>query len=797
MPRIEFDFTNGDLNLQLLLPMTMTVGCTGSSTCAKPVPAPTPPPPTPPPTMPRVAPVVYHMTSPTLANETLVVAGAGLDTVTAKLCKDAACTDVLSVAAPDAMWQKSVKMVLPEILAPPCFLSLTSPEHGTQTHVVNRPDIWWPTTGSPGVHTHSRAPPKATWAEQLTATVPRGHPLRVFGRSLAWSADNTACLSGALPPQPAAGTMLRLQNSAAAADGTVPIIAPMTATSASCYEATFDTTTLPPGAYAATIVTSWGASAPFGLVVELPDNTSGPTRIDVLKDCGGSLVTALQKAADVAAAGGTSELALGEHSYSVASTLKLPAGTTLRGAGASSTQLSFTLAREAVAIAMAANTSLMNFSIVVEANSTAANAVVVQMGSHGMRVVGLDITMLQNNVGSAFQVHGGRGFEIVENVLRQVGNCSSQEERVIQLDEATHGRIAGNNVQWRCAAFASDVSDEVVLEDNVFNCTESGAVHSGTYIATYSLYSHASSRQWSIARNAFYRPVMPPAEEDKDNANWQFCETLTTDSPHSYNMGYVTALSTNVTTGVSSVKLNSRMFPPAGATLVILEGPGTGQTRLVTGKIGAYEYSIDSAFDDWLVPNVSWVAALPTAGHKLVVGNNFTGTSVVQWFSNTLHGVHADNHFTDVNARSGIGGLEVGGALQAAGLCYKGAPGQVFFTEYLGNTMLRSDGITLVDDYKNTNMNDCASHGWFHGPWIQWATVRRNTISGVSELAKFDARQANAKAPRCGALTLRAGTGKAGKNTTDLVAEHQTYNCPPGMLPGGVDVVGCDHCGLR
>ena len=58
----------------------------------------------------------------------------------------------------------------------------------------------------------------------------------------------------------------------------------------------------------------------------------------------------------------------------------------------------------------------------------------------------------------------------------------------------------------------------------------------GTYIATYSLYNHASSRQWSIARNAFYRPVMPPSAEDKDNGNWQFCETITTDSPHSYNM---------------------------------------------------------------------------------------------------------------------------------------------------------------------------------------------------------------------------------------------------------------------
>jgi hypothetical protein len=96
-------------------------------------------------------------------------------------------------------------------------------------------------------------------------------------------------------------------------------------------------------------------------------------------------------------------------------------------------------------------------------------------------------------------------------------------------------------------------------------------------------------------------------------------------------------------------------------------------------------FTIDRPFDGWLVPNASMVAALPTVGRKLIVGNTFIGTSVVQWFGDTTHGVHADNSFVSCNARSGIGGVELGGALQAAGLCYKGAPGQVFFTEYVGN----------------------------------------------------------------------------------------------------------------
>jgi hypothetical protein len=109
-------------------------------------------------------------------------------------------------------------------------------------------------------------------------------------------------------------------------------------------------------------------------------------------------------------------------------------------------------------------------------------------------------------------------------------------------------------------------------------------------------------------------------------------------------------------------------------------------------------YTLSAPFDGWLRPNETKVAALPTAAKKLIVGNTFVGTSVVQWFGDTLYGVHADNTFRSCNARTGIGGLMIGGALQAGALCYKGAPGQIFFTEYLGNTLIDSDGIVLVSD---------------------------------------------------------------------------------------------------
>ena len=79
--------------------------------------------------------------------------------------------------------------------------------------------------------------------------------------------------------------------------------------------------------------------------------------------------------------------------------------------------------------------------------------------------------------------------------------------------------------------------------------------------------------------------------------------------------------------------------------------------------------------------------------------------------------------------------------------------------------------MALVDNYDNTQMNDCAGRGWFPGPWIQWATSRRNRFSGLSKLAEYDA---NGTAPRCGAFVQRA---MKGYNSTDVVAESTTFDC--------------------
>ena len=67
---------------------------------------------------------------------------------------------------------------------------------------------------------------------------------------------------------------------------------------------------------------------------------------------------------------------------------------------------------------------------------------------------------------------------------------------------------------------------------------------------------------------------------------------------------------------------------------------------------------------------------------------------MVQFYSNTLAGVVADNHLSDCNV---LNGGNVGNAsVEAFGACYNG-PGPVWFTEFTGNTQIRSDGIGMFD----------------------------------------------------------------------------------------------------
>lgn len=318
------------------------------------------------------------------------------------------------------------------------------------------------------------------------------------------------------------------------------------------------------------------------VVVPTITPASPPYVFDVDAQYNGSLADALAAVAKANLVDTSAVVMLGAKEYAVTDHLLVPQGTSIKGHGADATTLTFTLGapkrgEPAAAFEMSSNTSLSDFTVVIAPETTHNELVVVDFNSKvGLVAQRLSIQMKQANVGMAFQLQA-TGFELLDNNLTQSGNCSRSQDRVIYLHQAAHGRVAGNRVEWNCAAFSADISDNVVLEDNSFSCIAKGPIDGGTFIATYDLYRHPSSKWWAVSRNNFSRPL------DSKSDSWQFHETLTTDAPHSYNMGYVEQVLT--VNGTAAVMLGSRMVPPAGATLVALGGSGAGQKRLVTGKL--------------------------------------------------------------------------------------------------------------------------------------------------------------------------------------------------------------------
>lgn len=231
-----------------------------------------------------------------------------------------------------------------------------------------------------------------------------------------------------------------------------------------------------------------------------------------------------------------------------------------------------------------------------------------------------------------------------------------------------------------------DVSDRVVFEQNRIVDTEPHVPPHGSSISGYAFPQHPSSRWWSYARNSMERAPTTTA----DKQAWTQRETVTTDGSGWWASGHAVS-SVSPGGGRGGGSLSSGGLSAGGAlildanmsadiakrgdevltdgwpmlTLKILGGPGTGQTRLVTGWTAASRtLLLEFPFDDHFVPGAdgSILAIVGSFGAKSIVGCNFNWTEVVQWYSNTLEGVIADNTFTDCNVLNGgnVGNASLG-----------------------------------------------------------------------------------------------------------------------------------------
>lgn len=305
-------------------------------------------------------PSIYWVSSPTLANETVVIAGSfpGKATTLA-LCTTPTCKagSRISTDWSATPWPHSVKVVLPPDCGPPCFLQLAGPGPGASATsqselssagtvvAINAPDIWWALSGEPS-HTSADSGPHSRDVlsnQPLRAHVRLGDAVRVFGRSLAWSKDNAECLSAAKSPQPVATTQLYLS----ADEQGKPVGSALASTYATCYEATFATATLAPGNYpSAVLVTQWGVSRSINLTVE-----AVPTpKVHVIRvgpQQAGALPAAIAEASryhsDEAHAMDQVNISMEAGLFKLIEAISLPARTNLIGAGAGSTILEFDL----------------------------------------------------------------------------------------------------------------------------------------------------------------------------------------------------------------------------------------------------------------------------------------------------------------------------------------------------------------------------------------------------------------------------------------------------------------------
>lgn len=741
-----------------------------------------------------LSPAIYWHVSPVGASSTALFAGAFASPnasapPTAFLCPSGAASCASSGAALPLLlgWEGSVAFTYPPACASASsagacafqFCSGADPSACTTVPDPNAPDVWWAVAHPPLPGTVFVPGPTGDGSVLVNdgagALVSGGAGgggslLRLFGRALAFAGGGALECIPATGRTPSASSTLRLSAQAP----------PLPALVATCYELTFNLSAAPAqgglapgvGAYPdATLTTPFGSFAlPLVVAATTPPSSggTGPVTIDVDGDAGGNVSAALALAA--AAGPGGAIVVLGAHAYALSQPLSMPNGTALVGAGAAASVLVFSFPPEgqvpgsaAISGAGSSDWGLFDLGVLILSAPAGTAAVHMAPGTANMTALRVNVTMAQTNVSNAFFIEGA-GWEVASSFILQGGVClwpPSNDDTdfpisvTFRLHGASDGFFRGNTLLWQCSAFDMDVSSRVVFEDNNLTCTQAGVIPHGNSISSYDQLSIPFSQGFSYSHNVQSRPP------NNNRTNWGFHESLTTDGPGGWGAGVIGAID-GATVNVP-VGLNADTHA-AGATALIVAGPGAGQWRGVLARPNATAVQISAPFDEHVVANASVVAIIATVGSKIIGGNNFTWGSVVQEFGSTITGVFADNHFDHQNNAMADAG-DVDGSLTGFGLCYGNEPEPMFYVEYVDNVMSDSNGIALHDVSPNSECN--AS---YPGPYIRWAVVRGNSIGGI----------APSNPGICGSINA---TNPA---TSDLLVEGNTFECPPGgFLPGG------------
>lgn len=189
---------------------------------------------------------------------------------------------------------------------------------------INAPDIWWAALVVDGLPVPA------------TADATSGSVLRVFGRSLGWTAGGECVDARRLQSSSTTALVLTV----AAANAGTPTVVP--AENVSCYEAAFRLGAVSPARYTATVTTPWGASRSGPITVVGPEPAAPPSRpmISVNGQCGGNVAAVLTHAAMLP---NGAVVVLGAKTYRLNHSIEVPDRTILRGVGVACTELIFDL----------------------------------------------------------------------------------------------------------------------------------------------------------------------------------------------------------------------------------------------------------------------------------------------------------------------------------------------------------------------------------------------------------------------------------------------------------------------
>jgi hypothetical protein len=671
-------------------------------------------------------PTLFRALQPVSPNETVLLAGAGLQSASSiRFCDRHGSCASSPLLAPAS---STVRAVLPGLLL------------DTATSTVNASVV--DATGAVLLSTTLNAPIIDWWqaASGNRTTAVLGHHVRLFGRNLAWGAADGTCLpfSRAAAAPPVAVTAVRLSTGDAV---------PLRVTFASCYR--IDALIPPPGGsrdgggggagpppplipgvpYALHLDTGLRGPGigPDGTTVVVPSlvfaGDDWPAAEFFLNASGSphpspgcnSVPECLATAA--AAGGGTVVLPAG--TLVVCEQWAFPDRTAVRGAGRGATVVRWPAwcgtpvvfrpeldpntsgGLPIVAGLPGARWRLSDLDLygqgtgghgyqpplgtdfVALGYSNFAGAGSGGYGGSSARIERVNITFDLRftpaiQLGNAFAAYGAVDFALLDSYVGHFGSCSAQwpHNCALHISNSTNGELRGNVVQMGCQSMAIESSGRIFLADNAFEEVDVwpgvGSSNGGYEWSTIDP-PHVSELQYM--GNSSYAGNMNAYER------W---ESFTTDggADSFYNstvLGQVAHPDGTASLTLAGPVQESVFFYTwaPGDAVAVVQGPSVGQLRrLVSVEAPLNTTAVVSApFDPPLGPS-DVISITSYRGGYIVEGNRFAGGTCFQVYGGLFDSVVSGNDF--VNMYSAVqdaslpsaNGLSVGAGLGGGGRVY-------------------------------------------------------------------------------------------------------------------------------